>query len=81
MCTVLFTSYLIDITLVTPNVYYTFPNISYFAKIMFGNVLKTDEKCLNTPTYHTNLLSNIQTFILSNIQTFITPNPHLYKHL
>ena len=36
---------------------------------------------LNTPTYHTNLLSNMQTFILSNIQTFISPNPHLYKRL
>ena len=26
------------ISLVTPNVSCTFPNISYFAKIMFGNV-------------------------------------------
>ncbi len=60
------------ITLVTPNVSYTFPNISYFVKIMFGNVCYT---------YHTNLLSNIQTLILSNIQTFITPIPNLYKHL
>ena len=36
---------------------------------------------LNTLTYHTNLLSNIQTFILSNIQTFVSPKLHLYKHL
>ncbi len=28
---------------------------------------------LNTPTYHTNLLSNIQ--------TFVSPKPNLYKHL
>ncbi len=34
-----------------------------------------------TPTYHTNLLSNIQMFILSNIQTFVSPKPNLYKHL
>ena len=33
------------LTHVTPNVSYTFPNISYFDKIMFGNVLKTDVKC------------------------------------
>ncbi len=35
------------------------------------------EKCLfsklNTPTYHTNLLSNIQ--------TFISPKTNIYKHL
>ena len=61
--------YNIIIILVTPNVSYTFPNISYFVKIMFGNVCYTD------------VLSNIQTFILSNIQTFISPKPNLYKHL
>ena len=27
-----------DVTLVTPNICYTFPNILYFAKIMFENV-------------------------------------------
>ncbi len=36
---------------------------------------------VNTPTYHTNLLPNIQTIILSNIQTFLSPKPNLYKHL
>ncbi len=37
-----------DPTLVTPNVSYTFPNISYFTKIIFGNVWKTDVKCQQT---------------------------------
>ena len=36
---------------------------------------------LSTPTYHTNLLSNIQMFILSNIQMFISPKTDLHKHL
>ena len=65
----------------------TYPNIVFFivSNKWVLNLKYVLQKSLfsklNTPTYHTNLLSNIQMFILSNIQTFVSPKPNLNKHL
>ncbi len=64
-------------SLVTPNVCYTFPNISYFSyfvKIMFGNVWNTDVKCLQMfiNVYERLLLQGIKILIVWRVKQYPT---------